>query len=116
MVLILAIHLLVQLGLIAYSLFMRTANIGELKNQLSSYLQYVRSGEEVLVRDRRQAVARILPIRPDLTIEGEAELVASGAMKLPEEEMDWDRFFAQPAGNVSREVAIKAAIEGRGNR
>jgi prevent-host-death family protein len=44
---------------------MRTVNIGELKNQLSAYLQYVRNGEEVIVRDRNTPVARILPIHAD---------------------------------------------------
>ena len=31
---------------------MRTVNIGELKNQLSGYLQYVKNGEEVVIRER----------------------------------------------------------------
>jgi prevent-host-death family protein len=44
---------------------MRTVNIGELKNQLSAYLQYVRNGEEVIVRGRNTPVARILPIHAD---------------------------------------------------
>lgn len=93
---------------------MRTVNIGELKNQLSAYLQYVRKGEEVVVRDRNLAVARILPVRSDQA--AEAQLVASGAMKLPEKDIDWDLFYAEPAGNVSRATAIQAAIESRGER
>ena len=44
------------------------------------------------------------------------EVEASGAMKLPEQAMDWDAFFALPKANVSREVAIKALIESRGDR
>jgi hypothetical protein len=43
----------------------------------------------------------------------EAKLVASGAMTLPLEEMDWDAFFAEPVGNVSHDIAVQAAIEGR---
>src|SRR5580658_6714404 len=43
-----------------YARSMRTVNIGELKNQLSAYLQYVRNGEEVVVKDRNTPVARIL--------------------------------------------------------
>jgi hypothetical protein len=34
-------------------------------------------------------------------------------MTLPLEEMDWDAFFAEPAGNVPHDVAVQAAIEGR---
>lgn len=95
---------------------MRTVNIGELKNQLSGYLQYVRNGEEVVIRDRSVPVARILPFRHDPGWEHEAELVASGAMKMPEQEMDWDRFFSHPAGQVSREAAVEAVIDTRGDR
>lgn len=67
---------------------MRTVNIGELKNQLSGYLQYVKNGEEIVVRDRSVPVARILPFRQDVGWEREAQLVASGALKMPEEAMD----------------------------
>ena len=92
---------------------MRTVNIGELKNQLSAYLQYVRNGEEVIVRDRNTPVARFLPIHTDSLSQHEAKLVASGAMTLPLEEMDWDAFFAEPVGNVPHDIAVQAAIEGR---
>ncbi len=95
---------------------MRTVNIGELKNQLSGYLQYVKNGEEVVVRDRSVPVARILPFRQDAGWEHEAQLVASGALKMPEETLDWNGFFRAPAGNVSREFAVEAAIESRGDR
>ena len=95
---------------------MRTVNIGELKNQLSGYLQYVKNGEEIVVRDRSVPVARILPFRQDVEWEREAQLVASGALKMPEETVDWDGFFLAPAGNVSREIAVESALESRGDR
>ncbi len=95
---------------------MRTVNIGELKNQLSGYLQYVKNGEEIVVRDRNVPVARILPFRQDTGWERESQLVASGALKMPEEAMDWDQFFLAPAGNVSHEHAVEAALESRGDR
>ncbi len=95
---------------------MRTVNIGELKNQLSGYLQYVKNGEEIVVRDRNVPVARILPFRQDAGWEREAHLVASGALKMPEEAMDWERFFHSPAGNVSKDLAVEAALESRGDR
>jgi prevent-host-death family protein len=95
---------------------MKTVNIGELKNQLSAYLRYVRNGEEVVVRDRGIPVARILPLPGASRSDEEARLVASGAMKLPQQEMDWQLFFSSPKGNVSRKVAVDAAIESRGDR
>ena len=40
------------------------AKIGQLKNQLSRYLDLVRAGDEVLVLDRDRPVARIVPLDP----------------------------------------------------
>jgi prevent-host-death family protein len=94
---------------------MKTVNIGELKNQLSCYLQYVKNGEEIVIRDRSVPVARILPFRPGPGWVEEAQLVASGALKMPEEAMDWARFFTVPAGNVLQEVAVEAVIDSRGD-
>jgi antitoxin (DNA-binding transcriptional repressor) of toxin-antitoxin stability system len=42
---------------------MRKARIAELKNNLSRYLDHVRGGETVLVLDRDQPVAQIVPLR-----------------------------------------------------
>ena len=41
---------------------MKRAKIAELKNHLSRYLDHVRSGESVLVLDRDQPIARIVPL------------------------------------------------------
>ena len=95
---------------------MRSVNVGELKNQLSAYLQYVRNGEEVIVRDRQIPVARILPFEQGSVSEAEAQLVRSGAMKLPEKEMNWEHFFAEKTGTVKRKKALEAALESRGDR
>ena len=70
----------------------------------------------MVVRDRGIPVARILPLHGTSESDEEARLVASGAMKLPQEEMDWKLFFSRPKGNVSRKVAVDAAIESRGER
>jgi prevent-host-death family protein len=93
---------------------MRTVNIGDLKNQLSAYLQHVRNGEEVVVRDRNLPVARILPFHLTDVSDEETRLVASGALKLPEQEMDWDSFWSLPKGNVTNDTVLEAALESRG--
>jgi antitoxin (DNA-binding transcriptional repressor) of toxin-antitoxin stability system len=93
---------------------MRTVNIGDLKNKLSAYLQYVRNGEEVVVRDRDVPIARILPFNLEEISDEEAQLVASGTMKLPEREMDWEAFRSLRKGNVSEEASRWAALENRG--
>lgn len=91
---------------------MKTVNIAELKNQLSAYLQYVRGGEEVIVRDRNLAIARIVPLGTDVS-EEERQLVASGAMKLPSGPIDWNEFWASRAGQVPRDVAVQAVLAER---
>jgi antitoxin (DNA-binding transcriptional repressor) of toxin-antitoxin stability system len=75
---------------------MRTVNIGVLKNQLSAYLQIVRKGEEVIVRDRNEAEV--------------AYLIATGQAKAPKEKMDWEAFWALPRPTVSDE-AVKEALD-----
>jgi prevent-host-death family protein len=95
---------------------MRTVNIGELRNQLSAYLQQVRAGEEVIVSDRNVPVARIVPYAATSSSEEEAFLVAAGRLKLPEQEMDWDAFWARPKADIPQEVVVQAVIDGRGDR
>lgn len=40
---------------------MKTVGVRELKNRLSEYIRYVRSGESVLVTDRGEIVAELAP-------------------------------------------------------
>jgi prevent-host-death family protein len=42
---------------------MKKAGIAELKNNLSRYLDHVKSGETVLVVDRNQPIAQIIPLQ-----------------------------------------------------
>ncbi len=46
----------------SYDSHVKKARIAELKNNLSRYLDQVRGGETVLVLDRNQPVARIVPL------------------------------------------------------
>jgi len=41
---------------------MKEAMISELKAQLSKYLEFVRSGQTVLVRDRKTPIAKLVPV------------------------------------------------------
>jgi len=93
---------------------MRTINISEFKKHLSAYLKHVRNGEEIIIRDGDRPIARIVPVPSDPLSEHEWQLVASGAITLPQEKMDWDKFFAISVGDVSHEDAVQAAIESRG--
>lgn len=49
--------------------------IRELRNHLSRYLDQVRRGEEITITDRGRAVARILPVSGERTID---RLIAQG--------------------------------------
>jgi prevent-host-death family protein len=44
-----------------YDIVMKTVRIAELKSRLSEYLRIVRSGTTVLVLDRNEPIARIVP-------------------------------------------------------
>lgn len=97
---------------------MKSVNISELRNDLSGYIELVRAGEEVVVKDRNVPVARIIPFPKDAISDREARLVASGAMTLQKKEMDWIAFFQDSAGrpNVPHDVLVQAVIHSRGNR
>ena len=80
---------------------MKSVNIAELKNRLSVYLNEVKAGREVLVRDRNTPIARIVPIthRPGHDDELRA-LAAEGKLRLAEDVMD-ESFWDLPAPRVS---------------
>jgi prevent-host-death family protein len=80
---------------------MQTVNIAELKNNLSAYLEQVKNGAELIVKDRNRPVARLVPLSEgeDLDAE-EAALVAGGLMRLPTK-VKSDDFWALPAPRVA---------------
>jgi prevent-host-death family protein len=49
--------------------------VRELRNNLSQYLERVRAGDEVLVTDRGRAIARVLPLKGERTLD---RLIADG--------------------------------------
>lgn len=83
---------------------MRTVNISDLKARLSAHIQMVRDGEEVLVCDRNQPVARIVPIRLDEFSEQERRLIARGVMTPPLRKRRASDSLPEPQGNVPDEV------------
>jgi prevent-host-death family protein len=88
---------------------MQTVNIAELKNNLSAYLEQVKNGAELIVKDRNRPVARLVPFiaGEDLDAE-EAALVAGGLMRLPVREKS-DDFLSLPAPRVAM-TDIQAVI------
>jgi len=96
--------------------FMRTVNISDLKAQLSAHIQWVRDGEEVLVCDRNQPVARIVPCRLEDQPEHERQLVARGVLTPPLKKRNSPVSWPQPPGTISDEVIERLWREERENR
>ena len=60
---------------------MRSTNIADLRNRLTQYLQEVRAGEEIVVRDRQRPIAKIVPFTVDDDDADDAALVSGGLMR-----------------------------------
>ena len=87
-----------------------SVNVTELRNRLSTYLSRVRGGEEILIRDRKLAVAKIVPLSKTDLGEELLEMATQGVVRLPEESLDLKSFFALPAPNIPP-VKLRAAFE-----
>jgi prevent-host-death family protein len=95
---------------------MRTVNISDLKARLSAHIQIVRDGEEVLVCDRNQPVARIVPCNLDDRPEQERRLVARGVLTPPLKKRSGSTAWPEPPGNVSDKTVEKVLRADRESR
>ena len=92
---------------------MRTAAVSELKARLSEYLNRVKAGEEVLITDRGNPVARLLPIsrlraRKDTMANMERRgLIKLGSGKLPK------NFWGIPKPKDPGGLVLQALLEER---
>ena len=94
-----------------------SVNIAELKNRLSAYLDLVRQGEEIIVRDRSRPIARIIPLScaGDYDEEEQA-LIASGQLRPGSGRADpafWTSFWSAPAPRIPARRAAEAVREDR---
>jgi prevent-host-death family protein len=92
---------------------MRSVNVAELKNRLSTYLTYAKSGEVVVIRDRNLPVAKLIPFVAEDASEEELALVAAGAMRLPEKPLDIDQLWKMPRAAVNGTAATQAVLDER---
>jgi len=92
---------------------MRSVGIAELKNKLSSYVAYAKAGETVVIRDRNQPVARLVPFVAEGATEEELELVARGILKWREKEMNWEEFDKLPLPEAKGASLVQALIDER---
>ena len=92
---------------------MRSVNVAKLKNQLSKYLSFARSGEEVVIRDRNLPVAKLVPLSAESADDQELVLVAAGKMRLPKVRLDVKQLLKIPTGTVADHKAIQAVLADR---
>ncbi len=89
---------------------MKSVNIAELKNRLSVYLNEVRAGEEIIIRDRNLPIARIVPLNRSADQDDELKaLAAQGKLRLGEGVID-DSFWELPAPRVAHAL-LRSAVE-----
>jgi len=94
----------------------RSVSIGDLKDNLSSYLAQVRRGEEILVRDRSVPIAKIVPLAAASDAEGEVgALAAEGKIRLPAEALARS-FWRTRAPRVATARILKAIRAERDER
>ena len=92
---------------------MKSVNIAELKNRLSGYLNDVKAGEEILVRDRNQPVARIVPLSRSEDEDDELLALASqGKLRLGAGSLE-ESFWQMPAPRVSAAALCRAVEQER---
>ncbi len=93
---------------------MKTANIAELKNGLSKYLEVVKRGGQVLVSERNVPFAKIVPLSYTDDYEAEEmELVAKGLMTLPQDTSPLPDDFFDDLPIVKGNRAIELLLEER---
>ncbi len=59
---------------------MAEIGIRELRDHLSQYLEQVKAGEEIVVTDRGRAIARLVPVERESTLD---RLIREGRVTLP---------------------------------
>jgi len=92
---------------------MRSVNVAELKNHLSKYLTFAKSGEEIVIRDRNLPVAKLIPFFGDAAGDEELLLVAAGKMRIPKTSVRTGELLRIPTGSVDSSAGIQALLDER---
>jgi prevent-host-death family protein len=92
---------------------MRSVNVAELKNRLSTYLTFAKAGEVVVIRDRNLPIAKLIPFAAEDASEEELALVAAGVMRLPEKPLKMDKLWKMPKATVKGNAATQAILDER---
>jgi len=92
---------------------MKTAAVSELKARLSEYLSRVKAGEEVLITDRGNPVARLVPIsRRKTTRETMANMEMRGLIRLGSGKLP-KGFWSMAKAEDPEGLVLRALLEER---
>ncbi len=95
---------------------MKSVNIADLKNNLSRYLNRVREGEEILIRDRNLPIARIVPLNGAEELDADTRaLAASGQLRLGKGPLP-ESFWSMPGPRISVKRLVAAVVADRDER
>lgn len=93
---------------------MTTTSISQLKARLSTYLDIVRQGEEVVVTDRGRAIARLVPVTGKVLEESRREmLIRAGRIRPPVAALPGN-FWTAPRVSDPGGRSLAALLEERG--
>lgn len=94
----------------------RAVSIADLKTNLSAHLARVRSGEEIVIRDQRAPIAKIVPLSATEGIsEDEINLAAEGKVRLPKKKLSAS-FWKTSGPRVGTDRALELLREDRDGR
>jgi prevent-host-death family protein len=91
----------------------RSVNVATLKNQLSKYLTFVKSGEEVVIRERNLPLAKLVPFSAEDADNQELLLAAAGKLRRPSARLSVRELLKIPTGRVSGNKAVQALLADR---
>ena len=98
---------------------MKAVNIADLKANLSSYLEQVADGHEIIVRNRKKPVARIVPFETKDADQDELRLVSEGKLRLARRKANrlfWKEFWSLDRPKVRSGDGVQALIADRNER
>jgi antitoxin (DNA-binding transcriptional repressor) of toxin-antitoxin stability system len=94
----------------------RAVSVADLRANLATHLARVRSGEEIVIRDHRAPIAKIVPLTVTEGISmDEAALAAEGKVRLPRRKLPAS-FWKMPGPRVATDRALEILREDRDRR
>ena len=91
---------------------MKTAAVARLKAELSRYLRLVKSGEEILVTERRIPIARLVPVESRDEDEDLRELERQGLLRIGRARLP-KGFWKEPGVRDAKASLRRAVAEER---